>query len=312
MNSQICNRTLHIHVSTTVPVEDLHQYDTAITGVYAAEVDSTLPDGLAAWAALQAFHEKTGIQQPEDFCCEVFDPETGTYVEQEDPDDEEGIDYRFLGWLADELPRTTLRLTLDVSYLAHGVSVETLTRMLNRMVEEGLGNGMLTGSSKAEVVEHSFEVIQVLDEPEALSPEAPMESRTDYRLSERVKGCWITVDTAAVHIIRTDDGVTVDITANRGRIKPLDSSGVLFSEMEDDICECQGVAIEDVQVQYDFEHPNGPAFDSLPPKKRAEIIERTAKSTAKAVAAIATETKGDPDNSESWQLAQIFASSPLL
>lgn len=312
MNSQILNRTLHIHVSTTVPVEDLHQYDTAIAGVYAAEVDSTLPEGFAAWAALEAFHEKIGIKQLDDFSIQVFDPKTGTYVEQEEPGDEEGIDYRFLGWLGDELPSITLRLTLDVSYHAHGVSVETLTRMLNRMIEEGLGKGMFTGSSEAEVVEHSFEVIQVLDEPEALSPEAPMESRTDYKLSEHVKGCWITVDTAAVHVMRTDEGVIVDIQANRGSTEPLGSTGVMFSEIEDEVCEWQGIAIEDVQVQYDFEHPTGPAFDSLPHVQREAIIERTAKSTAKAVAAIAKESKGESDSSESWQLAQIFASSPLL
>jgi alanyl-tRNA synthetase len=48
----------------------LHEYDTAITGVGEAEVDENLPDGLAAWGALEAFHGKIGIKRLEDFMNE--------------------------------------------------------------------------------------------------------------------------------------------------------------------------------------------------------------------------------------------------
>lgn len=44
-----------------------------------------------------------------------------------------------------------LRLTLDVDYENNGVSSEWLADNLRRMVENAIGNGILTGDSAAEV-----------------------------------------------------------------------------------------------------------------------------------------------------------------
>lgn len=72
--------------------------------------------------------------------------------------------------LTSPLPqRASLRLTLDVSYVLNGVSVEDMQAGLSRLVEHAISNGMLTGDSAAEVDEYAAEVVE---QPEPLSEDS--------------------------------------------------------------------------------------------------------------------------------------------
>lgn len=154
-------RPLHIHVSTTLPVEELRKDDCGHVGVYKVEVESSVPDGLAAWAALEAFHNKIAFSFPDHFEIDVFDPESKTYLVQEEPDSAEGIFYQYCDKLSDERPNVTLRLTLDVTYSPGGVDTRVLKRMLEGTVAYGISNGGLTGSTPAEVDLHNISVAEI-------------------------------------------------------------------------------------------------------------------------------------------------------
>lgn len=163
MNKPVAIRPLHIHVSAAVPVEDLHEDDNELPGVYLTEVDASLPDRLAAWGALEAFHRKNGIEELDDFVIAVFDPLRKKYIEQDDPKDSEEVFYRYCGKLSDELPKVTLRLTLDVTYNPGRVDTQLLKEMLSGTVEYGIGNGGLTGNTPAEVENQSISVEEIGD-----------------------------------------------------------------------------------------------------------------------------------------------------
>lgn len=61
--------------------------------------------------------------------------------------------------------RFRARLVLDVDYILNGESAADMLRRLRGMCECAIGNGMLTGASDAEVVEHSMDVLAVPDVP---------------------------------------------------------------------------------------------------------------------------------------------------
>jgi hypothetical protein len=54
-----------------------------------------------------------------------------------------------------------LRLTLDVEYFPHGVAVGELKDNLYGLVQRGMGDGLLTGESTAEVDTHSAQVEEI-------------------------------------------------------------------------------------------------------------------------------------------------------
>jgi hypothetical protein len=60
---------------------------------------------------------------------------------------------------------TRVRLTLDVDYDLHGLSIEEMQRRLCQMVERAIGQGMLTGQSGATVDQYSMETEVLLLEP---------------------------------------------------------------------------------------------------------------------------------------------------
>jgi len=52
-----------------------------------------------------------------------------------------------------------LQMTLKITYRMNGVSVQELLANLNRMVAQGIGNGMLTGENPAEVEEYKLDIV---------------------------------------------------------------------------------------------------------------------------------------------------------
>lgn len=64
---------------------------------------------------------------------------------------------------------TRIRLTLDVSYTLNGASAQEMESNLSRMVDRAMGEGMITGHSDAEVVEHDITVKLV---PETVTEES--------------------------------------------------------------------------------------------------------------------------------------------
>jgi hypothetical protein len=161
MTSEFKLRPLHIHVSASLPVEELHRNDRGHVGVYKVEVESSVPDGFAAWAALEAFHDKIGFSLPENFEIDVFDPESREYLVQEEPSSSEGIFYQYCDKLSDDRPNVTLRLTLDVTYSPGGVNTRVLKRMLEGTVAYGISNGGLTGSTPAQVDIQNLSVAEI-------------------------------------------------------------------------------------------------------------------------------------------------------
>lgn len=311
MKSQFATLALEVHVSFADQIENLHKDDISIPGVYATKVDASLPEGLAAWAALQAFRENVRIAQPGDFNCKVFDPEVRRYISEVLPQDAVGVFHEYCGKVAEDIPRTTLRLTLDVSYLPNSfLSVDVLKELLVGQVERAVQNGMLTGYSCAEVDKHAYDVDEVLDEPEALKAVNLLESSSDYKLRSDVQRCWIEVDTASVCVMRTDEGVIVDILATDGKPETLASAQISYNDLEGEIVECLGVDIDDVRLQYEYAHPNGPAFDSLDPVDRAAYIKEVAAATAKVAAAIASSTgENSDDDTAPLDLARMFTTA---
>lgn len=57
------------------------------------------------------------------------------------------------------------RLTLDVTYTLNGVAAELMIQNLRRMCERAIGEGMLTGTTDAEVDEYSMDVEDAPSEP---------------------------------------------------------------------------------------------------------------------------------------------------
>ncbi len=60
--------------------------------------------------------------------------------------------------LAESKDTLTLTLKLDVTYIPNGVSKEELIKNLASLVSIGMGNGLLTGDSPAEVETHYYEI----------------------------------------------------------------------------------------------------------------------------------------------------------
>jgi hypothetical protein len=274
MNRSTNMKTLQIHAVVVVPADDIHEDDQGVPGTYEVAVSSGVSDGLAAWAALEAFHLKNGVKVLEDFDFHVFDPAQQSYIQQVEPSEDEAnaVRYSYEGKVSDDLPTMRLRLTLDVSYFANGVDANRLIKMLERLAEQGVADGMLTGSSSAEVAEYSTQVQEVADEPQVLSPHPAAESGSDYVLKPDAKSCWIIVDSAAVHVVRTDEGVMVDIHADGSAGGAIAGTYATYSEIEDDLLESEGVTLGDVETQYAAVHPKGPLFLSLPPHERARHI----------------------------------------
>lgn len=141
-----------------------------------------------------------------------------------------------------------IRLILDVDFTLNGVSVMELQSNMERLVEHGIANGMLTQHSPAEVEQYKTEVTPMLSESRALIDDSPNEASNDYRLSPDQKSCWIGVGNISVHVIRYDDCVEVGLWANGAAgEEPMVMTQLSYSEVEEDLCRYyDGVKITDV------------------------------------------------------------------
>jgi len=85
----------------------------------------------------------------------------------------------------------TLELKFNVTYDTNGVSVDELKDNLERLVRIGIGDGLLTWNSPAEVDSHSYSVVEVADSHWDNDPDFPVEdwqsevSNDDTRLGYR-------------------------------------------------------------------------------------------------------------------------------
>jgi len=60
------------------------------------------------------------------------------------------------------------------------------------------------------------------------------EVSTDYELNEDYKSCWITVNNISVYVLRTSDGVSVDLLPHGKEDKPpIASTYATFSEAKE-------------------------------------------------------------------------------
>jgi hypothetical protein len=57
--------------------------------------------------------------------------------------------------------KKSLQLTLDVTYIPKGVSVEELKARLEHLVRHGVGEGLLTGDTEVEVDAWDFSIKEV-------------------------------------------------------------------------------------------------------------------------------------------------------
>ena len=61
-------------------------------------------DGVAAWLALEAFHEKIGIDELDDYIISAYDPKTNIVLEQADDDEiPSGMSAQYCGLLSEDL-----------------------------------------------------------------------------------------------------------------------------------------------------------------------------------------------------------------
>lgn len=112
---------------------------------------------------------------------------------------------------------------------------------------------------------------------EALTCDEP--GGTDFTMKPDVASCWVTVDGFAVQIIRTDEGVIVDILANRSsNIDAITSTYAHHADAEVDICESEGIEIDDVAEWVGLHYKVN--FDAEPGPKRYEWILRYIESHA--------------------------------
>lgn len=88
---------------------------------------------------------------------------------------------------------------------------------------------------------------------------------TDYVLAPDASSCWITVDGFAVHVLRTAEGVIVDVHAHRSFADSSIASTYAFNtDAEHDLCESRGVEIDQVaewvglHYKVNFDAESGP------------------------------------------------------
>lgn len=59
--------TVYVHVTTSIPIKQLHRDDRCISGLYAVDLDGDTPAEATANAALDGFHRHYGIEVLDDF-----------------------------------------------------------------------------------------------------------------------------------------------------------------------------------------------------------------------------------------------------
>lgn len=155
-------KTLHLVVQT--PHISLTDSDSSVPGIYQVRVDANASLDWQIWTALQCFHEKVLIEEIDNFHITVVDPQFGKELVQTDVEPDAYVAHEFDGKVSDVGERRRLRLVLEVDYELNGTPIEKLKSCLEQLVEHGSANGLLTGDFTAELMEHSYDVVDVLDE----------------------------------------------------------------------------------------------------------------------------------------------------
>lgn len=262
-------KTLHVVVRALTT--NLTENDAEIQGVYAVEVQSDVSLEFQAWGALQAFHKKIGIDEIDNFECVVRDPQTQVELVQAYDEPTSTFSYSFDGKIADIKNTQRIRLVLDVDYELNGVSVEELSQNIGHMVMQGIGNGMLTGSSDAEVITYATNISPRNNQSPALLEDDPEKLHNSYVFQPGIEDCFIEVGNISVHIIKDDDGITVDLWPVGDATEPFSTNTVQFAEIEKDICRYyDDVQINDVSVWVNSVHRV--QFDQESLSKRAKWI----------------------------------------
>lgn len=69
-----------------------------------------------------------------------------------------------------KLSKLTLRLNLTVTYATHGVPTADLIHQLENLIHTGIGEGLLTGDTDAEVETHEVTVTRIPNKGERTLP----------------------------------------------------------------------------------------------------------------------------------------------
>lgn len=104
-----------------------------------------------------------------------------------------------------DIDQKTLRLTLEVAFIPNTTPIGDLKLRLEEMVSSAFGEGILTGSTTAEIVHHSANVQEV---DSVLSYPLQALGNGDYKLDPK-ESCWISVANTSLYILPRDEGVEV-------------------------------------------------------------------------------------------------------
>lgn len=227
-------KTLHViarAISTT-----LSDNDSAIQGIYSAQVQSDVSPAYQAWGAIKAFYEKNSIEDESNFEISVIDPTTNEIINQSVDGPDVQLLYTYIGKISELKTKQRIRLVLEVDYELNGVTVDELKTNLQHLVSNGIGNGLLTGSSEAEVQHYTTDVQGISIDPPVLTQVDQDRFHNTYLLNGDDVDCFIEIGNMLLHLIRTEEGVIVDFWPVEDSTEPFATRCVLFSEIEDDIC----------------------------------------------------------------------------
>lgn len=168
-----------------------------------------------------------------------------------------------------------LRLVLDVDFEMNGVPVAVLQENFMALVTNAFENGALTGTTNAEVMMHSCEVIPMLMQQRALLDEIPNQENNDYAFAPDAPSCWITIDNTVVYVYRNASAVTVEISAKGILRENVQMASMTFAAAEADICADLG-KIDLDQVAIWANKIGVCEFDSLKFEQRARLIRQFA------------------------------------
>ena len=126
-----------------------------------------------------------------------------------------------------------LTISFDVEYaLAEGETLEDVAGVMYHATNTILGDSYLTAHQniQSSVVDFDFD-IKVNDcEDQAL--EVDGRDGCDYILKDGHRGCWITVGNLSTHLVKTDEGLVVDVypKGDEGFSDPLASTWAFDGE----------------------------------------------------------------------------------
>lgn len=120
--------------------------------------------------------------------------------------------------LTSKLPsKARIRLTLDVTYNLNDEGVSGMICNLENMIAHAIGNGMLTGSSSAEVADYAVKVVE--------TPEADEEEIADFML-QRIEGGDLDLGDIPIRLARYGLMDPADFTIEmRERMEMMEKEG---------------------------------------------------------------------------------------